>query len=210
MSEKSQKNTFNTRTALVYTGAALLIAIVGVRTLLSVADEWGTMEYITMGAIFIEFGVLLLYAYTIYAESPEEKPAATDSVTLTPDPSFVNALTEAQEASNNQIRKDIKSALGLIRKRVDRMGSQLTRLNHSTDKIADFANGRFERMARESVQETASQVTPILELTREVAEQLRESQKFLAEAFAHLHNLAEPPRFESNGKGHLAEELAGE
>ena len=70
---KSMTSKVGTRTALVYTGAAILIVVVGLRTLLSVTDEgFGFIEFITIGALGVEFLVLLLYAYTIYASSKEE------------------------------------------------------------------------------------------------------------------------------------------
>ena len=61
------------RTAFVYTGAAILIVVVGLRTLLQMADEgFGMVEYFTIGALVVEFSVLLLYAFTIYSVSKDD------------------------------------------------------------------------------------------------------------------------------------------
>ena len=61
------------RTAFVYTGAAILIVVVGMRTLLQMADEgFGMVEYFTIGALVVEFSVLLLYAFTIYSVSKDD------------------------------------------------------------------------------------------------------------------------------------------
>jgi len=61
------------RTAMVYTGAAILIVVVGLRTLLQMADEgFGIGEYVAIGALLIEFSVLLLYAFTIYSVSKDD------------------------------------------------------------------------------------------------------------------------------------------
>ena len=61
------------RTAFVYTGAAILIVVVGMRTLLQMADEgFGLVEYITIGALMIEFSVLFLYSVTIYSVSKDD------------------------------------------------------------------------------------------------------------------------------------------
>lgn len=114
---KINTNVFNQRTAFVYIGAAILIAIVGIRTLLSVAEEWGAMEYITLGAIIIEFGVLLLYAYTIYFDEPDTKPAA-----ITIDNSSTNLLEETQK---------------LAMKSVDETASQLSSVIKKTSTILD-------------------------------------------------------------------------
>ena len=44
--------TVNRRTGLVYTGAAFLIVVVGVRTLLQTADEgFNAISYVTMVAL---------------------------------------------------------------------------------------------------------------------------------------------------------------
>ncbi len=71
--QKSNTIKVGKRTAFVYTGAAILIVVVGMRTLLQMADEgFGLVEYITIGALMVEFSVLLLYAVTIYSVSKDD------------------------------------------------------------------------------------------------------------------------------------------
>jgi|TARA_B100001971_G_scaffold213929_1_gene248910 hypothetical protein len=59
---------FATRTALVYGGAAFLILVVGLRTVfLTTTDgEIGFITQLTLGAIFLEFGLLVFYAFSIH------------------------------------------------------------------------------------------------------------------------------------------------
>jgi len=63
---------YPSRQALVYSGAAFLILVTGLRTVLSVVEEGlGFVEYVTIGALAIEFSLLLLYAFTIYQAGKE-------------------------------------------------------------------------------------------------------------------------------------------
>ncbi len=59
----SNERVFNALIALVYAGAAFLIATVGISTILSVSGEWGAIEFVTLGATVIQFGVFLFYAF---------------------------------------------------------------------------------------------------------------------------------------------------
>lgn len=70
--KKTIAEKYPTRQALVYSGAALLIVIVGLRTILSVAEEgFGVVEYMTIFGLGLEFSMLLLYAWTIYSAGKE-------------------------------------------------------------------------------------------------------------------------------------------
>ncbi len=78
MSEKPKKkkrsvaSKYPTRQALVYSGAAFLIVIVGLKTVLNVNEEgFGLIEYLTIGGLALEFSMLLLYAWTIYTAGKE-------------------------------------------------------------------------------------------------------------------------------------------
>lgn len=70
--KKTVMEKYPTRQALVYSGAALLIFVTGLRTILQVAEEgFGFIEYMTLGALLLEFSMLLLYAWTIYEAGRE-------------------------------------------------------------------------------------------------------------------------------------------
>ncbi|NQV16458.1 hypothetical protein HQ531_13430 [bacterium] len=70
--KKTVMEQYPSRQALVYSGAAFLILVTGLRTVLSVAEEgFGFIEYVTIGALAIEFSLLLLYAMTIYQAGKE-------------------------------------------------------------------------------------------------------------------------------------------
>lgn len=112
---KSNSNVMNQRTALVYTGAALLIGIVGIRTLLSVADEWGTIEYVTLGAIGIEFAVLLLYAFTIYSDESDDK--------------------NMNHASNENVNSDLLNSLNKNQHSLEKAFRQLNELTKAVKSI---------------------------------------------------------------------------
>lgn len=140
---KSNSNVVNQRTALVYTGAALLIGIVGIRTLLSVAEEWGTMEYVTLGAIGIEFAVLLLYAFTIYTDDSEVKKK-------TPQPIALNNGS----AVNGQ--QPINSLVDTLNKNQISLEKAFQELNELTQAVNGMSNENSRLQARISlVQEKA-------------------------------------------------------
>ena len=70
--KKTIMEQYPSRQALVYSGAAFLILVTGLRTVLSVAEEgFGFIEFVTIGALAIEFSLLLLYALTIYQAGVE-------------------------------------------------------------------------------------------------------------------------------------------
>ena len=94
------------RTAFVYTGAAILIVVVGLRTLLQMADEgFGMVEYITVGALMIEFSVLLLYAFTIYSVSKDDAKKEGFSVESTDMPVVALQLQALSESVNQEIKQ---------------------------------------------------------------------------------------------------------
>ncbi len=94
------------RTAFVYTGAAILIVVVGLRTLLQMADEgFGMVEYITIGALMIEFSVLLLYAFTIYSVSKDDAQKESFSVQSKDMPAVAMQLRMFSESVINEIQE---------------------------------------------------------------------------------------------------------
>ena len=62
------RSDMNARTAMVYGGAAFLLIIVGFRSVIATLDpdHIGLMTYLSMGALVLEFFLLLLYAQSIY------------------------------------------------------------------------------------------------------------------------------------------------
>ena len=62
------RSDINARTALVYGGAAFLLVIVGFRSILATLDpdHVGIMTYLSIGALVLEFFLLILYAQSIY------------------------------------------------------------------------------------------------------------------------------------------------
>ena len=62
------RSDINARTALVYGGAAFLLVIVGFRSIFATLDpdHVGLMTYLSIGALVLEFCLLILYAQSIY------------------------------------------------------------------------------------------------------------------------------------------------
>ena len=68
------RSDINARTAMVYGGAAFLLVIVGFRSILATLDpdHIGVMTYLSIGALVLEFFLLILYAQSIYNLGPDE------------------------------------------------------------------------------------------------------------------------------------------
>lgn len=70
--KKTIMEKYPSRQALVYSGAAFLILVTGLRTVMSVAEEGlGIVEFVTIAALGLEFVLLLLYGLTIYQAGAE-------------------------------------------------------------------------------------------------------------------------------------------
>ena len=67
------RSDMNARTAMVYGGAAFLLIIVGFRSVIATLDpeHVGVMTYLSIGALVLEFFLLLLYAQSIYNLGPD-------------------------------------------------------------------------------------------------------------------------------------------
>jgi len=67
------RSDMNARTAMVYGGAAFLLIIVGFRSVIATLDpeHVGVMTYLSIGALVLEFCLLLLYAQSIYNLGPD-------------------------------------------------------------------------------------------------------------------------------------------
>ena len=70
------RSDINARTALVYGGAAFLLVIVGFRSIFATLDpdHVGFMTYLSIGALVLEFCLLILYAQSIYRLGPDDTP----------------------------------------------------------------------------------------------------------------------------------------
>ena len=68
------RSDINARTAMVYGGAAFLLVIVGFRSILATLDpdHVGIMTYLSIGALVLEFFLLILYAQSIYNLGPDD------------------------------------------------------------------------------------------------------------------------------------------
>ena len=93
------RSDINARTALVYGGAAFLLVIVGFRSILATLDpdHVGIMTYLSIGALVLEFFLLILYAQSIYNLGPDDggsKVASTGSV-ADMDSKEISELTKA-------------------------------------------------------------------------------------------------------------------
>jgi len=68
------RSDINARTALVYGGAAFLLVIVGFRSIFATLDpdHIGIMTYLSIGALILEFCLLILYAQSIYNLGPDD------------------------------------------------------------------------------------------------------------------------------------------
>ena len=76
------RSDMNARTAMVYGGAAFLLIIVGFRSIIATLDpdHIGVMTYLSIGALVLEFCLLLLYAQSIYNLGPDSGGESQASV----------------------------------------------------------------------------------------------------------------------------------
>jgi len=115
--------TVNRRTGLVYTGAAFLIVVVGVRTLLQTADEgFNAISYVTMVALGLEFSLLLLYAFTIATMDVKEQP-----MTITLD---TDVLTESFKSINFDVEPLVEQ-VSKLNTCIDDLKMQFEQFNES-------------------------------------------------------------------------------
>lgn len=147
--KKTVMEQYPSRQALVYSGAAFLILVTGMRTVLSVAEEgFGFIEYVTIGALAIEFSLLLLYALTIYQAGKEtfvitlEEEAAEmegggESIGVSPAPTqeFAVKSTDVPQVAL-EINKFTKQASILIEK-LAKNAEQSENLNQHLKELAD-------------------------------------------------------------------------
>ncbi len=92
------RSDMNARTAMVYGGAAFLLVIVGFRSIIATLDpdHIGVMTYLSIGALILEFFLLLLYAQSIYNLGPDGGGAKTTSASVADmDSKEISELTAA-------------------------------------------------------------------------------------------------------------------
>lgn len=147
--KKTVMEQYPSRQALVYSGAAFLILVTGLRTVLSVAEEgMGFVEYVTIGALAVEFSLLLLYALTIYQAGREtflmtlEEEAAEMDGTAKPEDGSPAPVKEFAVKSSDvpevalEINKFTKQASILIDK-LAKNAEQSENLNQHLKELAD-------------------------------------------------------------------------
>lgn len=105
---KLNKMTFSQKTAIVYGGAAILILVVGLRSILLTTEEMGTLSYFTIGAIILETILLFVYAQAIYNQSDDDDQGETLSFNLDMSP-LENKISEL----NIKI-EELNSSIGTI------------------------------------------------------------------------------------------------
>jgi len=94
------RSDMNARTAMVYGGAAFLLVIVGFRSIVATIDpdHIGVMTYLSIGAILLEFVLLIFYAQSIYnlgADGGGDSHGETSKNVATMDSKELSELTAA-------------------------------------------------------------------------------------------------------------------
>ena len=123
------RSDINARTAMVYGGAAFLLVIVGFRSIIATLDpdHIGVMTYLSIGALVLEFCLLLLYAQSIYNLGPDgggESHSSTGSV-ADMDSKEISELTKAviqvaqmgeglSNLANGKVQEEIKKEVNEI------------------------------------------------------------------------------------------------
>lgn len=124
------RSDINARTALVYGGAAFLLVIVGFRSIIATLDpdHIGVMTYLSVGALVLEFFLLLLYAQSIYNLGPDgggESHAAPSTSVVDMDSKELSELTKAviqvaqmgeglSNLANGKVQEEIKKEVNEI------------------------------------------------------------------------------------------------
>jgi len=127
--KKTVMEQYPSRQALVYSGAAFLILVTGMRTVLSVAEEgFGFIEYVTITALAVEFSLLLLYALTIYQAGKE-----TFEITLQEE---VEAMEHADGAASSAPSGDFSVRSADVPEIAKEINKFTTLANSLVDKLA--------------------------------------------------------------------------
>ena len=124
------RSDINARTAMVYGGAAFLLVIVGFRSILAPLDpdHIGIMTYLSIGALVLEFFLLILSAQSIYNLGPDEgavESSASSGGVGNMDSKEISELTKAviqvaqmgeglSNLASGKVREEIKKEVNEI------------------------------------------------------------------------------------------------
>jgi len=138
-------------TPAVYSGAAFLILLVGIRTLLLTTDEgFGTIGKVTLGAILFEFLLLLLYAWTIYIQ--------TDKETITPEIKNINFKPLKEDINNleqsmNQISGNLKEIQNEFVRQQDDVRAHTKALEKINNNLESLRSEELKKQISEQIKE---------------------------------------------------------
>ena len=146
--------TLNRRTGMVYAGAAVLIVVVGLRVVLQTSDEMslGLLEWVTMGALGLEFTLLLFYAWTISAQKMDEvSPPANHQLkhhlhyALQPLSHRLDDIIKSNEKLNASLQTFVEQITHLQ----TATAYQANKSGKIAAKLEELVNGDFQRRVSE-------------------------------------------------------------
>ena len=125
------RSDINARTALVYGGAAFLLVIVGFRSIFATLDpdHVGLMTYLSIGALILEFCLLILYAQSIYNLGPDDGHGSASSGEAA---KAVSNMDKDAVASMASAVNGLKAELKGHNERMEALSSGVTRLVKGT------------------------------------------------------------------------------
>ena len=187
---KTKKFTFSQSTALVYAGAALLVLVVGIRSIFLTSDELGLLSYFTLGAVLVETVLLLYYAYTIYyrkeeSESDEEHTFQLDMSSME---NKIDELNQSIKGLNDKILNienldteikidslEFENTTTLLVNSMDTLGKDISSLSEvriynlqkSFSELTDSINAQNKKIdkliSRQINEEIRSEITSLLQ-----------------------------------------------
>lgn len=140
------------RTAYVYGGAAVLIVVVGVKTVLKtmgIEGEW--MSFITLAALGLEFFLLLLYAITIYQDAEELRGPV-------PAQAAPQASTGIEVQKFTELETQMSEAIGEIKATKDFMELQAERLDQINRNLEQISDANVRQKVKDELQHILSSV----------------------------------------------------
>ena len=125
------RSDINARTALVYGGAAFLLVIVGFRSIFATLapDHVGLMTYLSIGAVVLEFCLLILYAQSIYNLGPDDGHGSASGGEAA---KAVSNMDQDAVASLASAVNGLKTELKGHNERMEALSSGVTRLVKGT------------------------------------------------------------------------------
>lgn len=142
-------------TPAVYSGAAFLILLVGVRTLLLTTDEgFGTIGKFTLGAILFEFFLLLLYAWTIYIQTDKE-------TTITPEIKNINFKPLKDDINN--LEKSMQQISGNLKNIQNGFEQHRLDIKNHTETLEKINNSLESMRSDEMKKQISEQIKVLLE-----------------------------------------------